>query len=370
MKPTSLRIDPRNRLLSLDVLRGFDMFWITGGESLAIIIAQLTGWGWLEQQMHHVKWDGFHCYDFIFPLFMFISGIAIPYAIESKLEKNIPKRRIVSKVFLRFAMLVVLGILYNGAFQDGFSNARIASVLGQIGFGYFFASMIIIYTRSTYVRLTWLAGILIFIALMQLVFPVPGFGAGVLTPEGCVNGYFDRMLLPGRLYREIFDPEGLLCNVSAIGITLMGTFSGNILRRKHESDWKKIGWLSGIGAILIMVALVINPWYPVIKSCWTTTFNLLAGGIGFLLIALFFLFVDHWRCRKWTFYFRVIGMNSIFVYLFTRIVDVEKISGFFTGWFSKLFSGPASELVTIVGVLAIVWLMLYYMYKKEIFIRI
>jgi predicted acyltransferase len=205
---------------------------------------------------------------------------------------------------------------------------------------------------------------------MQLVFPVPGFGAGILTPEGCVNGYFDRMLLPGRLYREIFDPEGLLCNVSAIGITLMGTFAGNILRRKHESDWKKIGWLSGIGAVLIMVALVINPWYPVIKSCWTTTFNILAGGIGFLLIALFFLLVDHWRCRKWTFYFRVIGMNSIFVYLFTRIVDVEKVSEFFTGWFSKLFSGPANELVTIVGALAIVWLLLYYMYKKEIFIRI
>jgi predicted acyltransferase len=370
MKPTPLRIDPRNRLLSLDVLRGFDMFWITGGGSLAIVISRLTGWEWLGKQMHHVNWEGFHFYDLIFPLFMFISGIAIPYAIESKLDKNVPRRRLLSKAFLRFVVLVGLGLVYNGALSEGFTGLRVASVLGQIGFGYFIASLIVIYFRSYKIRLTWLGAILLFVTLLQLVFPVPGSGAGVLTPEGCVNGFIDRMLLPGKLYREVFDPEGLLCCVSAAGITLMGTFAGNILRKKQAGDWKKIGMLSATGVALIVAALIISPWYPVIKSCWTTTFNLLAGGIGFLLIALSFLVVDHWRFRKSTFYFRVIGMNSIFIYLFYRIVDVKRISEFFTGWVAKLFMEPWSQFVTSVGILAVVWFLLYYMYRKEIFIRI
>jgi predicted acyltransferase len=370
MKTVVLKSDTHHRLYSLDALRGFDMFWITGGGFLAVVIAQMTGWTWLETQMDHVKWDGFHFYDLIFPLFMFISGVAIPFAVESKLEKNIPKRRLVNKVLIRFLILVLLGILYNGALQHGFSNARYASVLGQIGFGYLFASLIVIFTRTIRTRLVWLTGILIFVSILQLFIPVPGIGAGILTPEGCINGYIDRLILPGKLYGGVFDPEGLLCNVSAIGITLMGSFAGNILRRKHTGDWKKIAWLSGTGASLIVTALIISIWYPIIKSCWTTTFNLLAGGISFLLIALFFMVIDHWKFRKWAFYFRVIGMNSIFVYLFTRIVDIESVSKFFTGWLATLAGEQAGQLVLALGALTIIWLVLYFLYKKEVFVRI
>ncbi len=370
MKNLSLKSEPRERLYSLDALRGFDMFWITGGGFLATIVAQRTGWTWLGDQMHHVKWEGFQFYDLIFPLFMFIAGVAIPFAIEARAEKNIPRRRIVRKVIIRFITLVLLGILYNGILKNGFTNARYASVLGQIGFGYLFASLIVIFAPAFRPRMIWLVSILAFVALMQLLFPVPGFGAGVLTPEGCVNGFIDRLLLPGRLHGGTFDPEGLLCNVSAIGITLMGTFAGDILRKKKEHNLRKVGLLAGTGAILIAAALLLNPLYPVIKSCWTTTFNLLAGGISFILLALFFLVIDHWKLRSWAFYFRVIGMNSIFVYLFTRIVDVKSISTFFTGWLTLLVAEETAPLITALGSLAVIWLVLYFMYKKKIFLRI
>jgi len=370
MTTTSLRSDPHKRLYSLDALRGFDMFWITGGGFLFITIAKLTGATWLEGQMHHVRWEGFQFFDLIFPLFMFISGAAIPFAVESKLEKNVPSRKIFQKVLQRFLLLILLGIFYNGAFRGNLSEARFASVLGQIGFGYFFASLVVIYGRSLRTRLFWLAGILLAVALLQLVVPVPGIGAGVLTPEGCINGFIDRALLPGRLHGGTFDPEGLLCNVSAIGITLMGTFAGNILRRKNWGDWQKIGWLSASGAALILLALVLGPFYPIIKSCWTTTFNLLAGGISFLLLALFFLVIDHWKFRGWAFYFRIIGMNSIFVYLFTRLVDMQRVTSFFTGWLTQSMGELAGQLVTATGALALLWLLLYYMYKKEIFLRL
>lgn len=369
MTTKPLRTEPQKRLYSLDVLRGFDMFWITGGGALAIALSQITGADWLEAQMHHAEWEGFRFYDLIFPLFMFIAGVAIPFSVQSKLEKNVPKHKLLVKAFKRLITLIILGILYNGTFRNGFQDGRIASVLGQIGIAYFFAAVIVIYFRSVRSRLIWLGGILAGVGLLQLLVPVPGFGAGVLTPEGCINGYIDRMFLPGRLYGGTFDPEGILCSLSATGVTLMGTFAGMILRHKKTGDWQKTGYLVAAGVAGIALALALSTFYPIIKKCWTSPFNLLTGGIGFLLMAFFYLIIDHWRFRSWAFYFRVIGMNSIFVYLFARIVDVPRITGFFLGWLTKPL-GENGDLLLIVGNLLVIWLVLYYMYKKKIFLRV
>ena len=365
----SLRTEPQKRLHSLDALRGFDMFWITGGGLLAISISKFTGIEWLETQMHHVKWEGFRFEDLIFPLFMFVAGVAIPFSVKAKLEQNVPKKRLFWKVFKRMVILIILGILYNGTFQKGFENGRIASVLGQIGIGYFFAALIVIYFKSFRARIIWLAGILIGFGIIQLLIPVPGFGAGVLTPEGCINGYIDRLLLPGRLYGGTFDPEGILCSLSATGITLMGTIAGNILRKRKTTDWQKIGYLTATGVGLIILALAFSSFYPIIKKCWTSTFNMLTGGISFILMAFFYLIIDHWKFRGWAFYFRVIGMNSIFIYLFTRIIDMQHVTSFFFGWLAKPLGDTGDFLILICG-LALNWLLLYYMYKKKIFLRV
>ena len=370
MATKNTRTEPQKRLYSLDALRGFDMLWITGGGALVIAISQITGAEWLEHQMHHVKWEGFHFEDLIFPLFMFISGVAIPFAVKSKLEKNVPKRKMFWKVFKRLIVLILLGILYNGTFRNGFENGRIASVLGQIGIAYFFASLIVIYFESFRSRLIWLGIILAGIGIIQLLIPVPGFGAGVLTPEGSINGFIDQHLLPGRLYGGTFDPEGLLCSLSATGVTLMGTIAGNILRKKDTSDWQKIGWLAASGISGIVLALVFSTFYPIIKSCWTSTFNLLTGGIGFLLLALFYMIIDHWGFKRWAFYFRVIGMNSIFIYLFTQIVDVRRITEFFLGWLANPLGEEAGGILLLIGTLALLWLLLFYMFKKKIFLRV
>jgi len=218
-------------------------------------------------------------------------------------------------------------------------------------------------------KLFWLGGILIVISIIQLFIPVPGIGAGVFTPEGCINGYIDRALLPGTLCYGIFDPEGILCSLSATGITLMGTFAGHILRNKKTGDWEKLKYLTIIGTAGIILALSLSSFYPIIKKCWTTTFNLLAGGLSFMLIAIFYLIIDHWGFQKWAFYFRVIGMNCIFIYLFNRMVNVTAITNFFLGWIAKPF-GSDNNLVLIVGNLIFIWLLLYYMYKKKIFLRL
>ncbi len=368
------------RLQSLDVLRGFDMFWIVGGASLVTALAGLSGARWLDSvalHMTHVPWIGFHFYDLIFPLFMFISGVAIPLSQRAKQE--LPPRSIVLKGFKRMVILILLGILYNGVFRDGFENPRYASVLGQIGIAWFFASVIVLYSRSFRTRLFWLAAILALIAILQLFVPVPGIGAGVLTPEGCINGYIDRNFLPGRVAYNaegkmipgdgVFDALGILCIVSAIGITLMGTVAGHILQQKKFSEYRKTAILAVTGIVLIIAALVIAPVYPVIKVIWTTTYNLLAGGISFLLIALFYLIIDVWQFNRWSFFFKVIGMNSIFIYLFYRIIPMDTVSLSFFGWLVNL-SVDAGKVIIFTGVILLEWLLLYFMYRKKIFLRV
>lgn len=362
---------PRERLFSLDALRGFDMFWITGGAYLVTTLAQKSDARWLDVlaiQMEHVTWEGFRFYDLIFPLFMFISGIAIPFALGSKLEKKVPQAQLAKKAFKRAVILVFLGFIYNGVFSNGFENPRLASVLGQIGIAYFFASMINIYSKSFKQILYWLGGILAGIAVLQLVVPVPGFGSGELTPEGSINGYIDRMLLPGRLYGGTFDPEGLLCIVSAITVTLMGSVAGHFLRDKKTNDQQKLKTLPLIGVSAIALALLLSTFYPIIKACWTVPFNLLTSGIGFLLISLFYWIIDVKGWKKWSFFFRVIGMNSIFIYLLYDLVDVAKTSKYFFGW--TVLWGDFGHIVSIIGSIMLVWSLLYYMYKKNIFLRV
>ena len=362
---------PRERLLSLDALRGFDMFWITGGGYLVTVLAKYSGAGWLQavaDQMDHVPWNGFHFEDLIFPLFMFISGVAIPFALISKLERKVPKNELAMKALKRALTLVLLGWIYNGVFTNGFEHPRFASVLGQIGLAYFFAAMIVIYTKSFKQTLYWLAGILGVIGIIQLLIPVPGIGAGVLTPEGCINGYIDRALLPGRLYGGPFDPEGLLCIVSAVTVTLMGSVAGHFLRDKKTSDQQKLKTLAIISASAIVAALLLSIFYPIIKACWTSSFNLLTGGIGFLLIAVFYWIIDVKGWKKWSFFFRVIGMNSIFIYLFTDMADPGHISRYLFGW--TVLWGDFGQIISVVGSIMLVWSLMYYMYKKGIFLRV
>ena len=374
--------ETENRLYSLDAIRGFDMLWITGGSSLLAALASLSGGEWLKilaEQMEHVPWIGFHFYDLIFPLFMFISGIAIPLSVSSKLKKNLSKKSLFLKTFRRMITLVLLGFLYNGVFLNGFMNARYVSVLAQIGISYFFASIIVIYSRSYKNSFFWLLGILIGVAIFQLFIPVPGIGPGVLTPEGHINGYIDRLILPGRLAyghdgmlstgNGVYDALGLLSIISAVGITLMGTIAGYILQLEELSKYRKTWALVAIGFTLIIIALLLSPHYPIIKNCWTTTYNLFAGGISFLLFAMFYLLIDVWQYRRWAFYFKVIGLNSIFIYLFTSIVNVNNIVGHFIGWLA-IYMGELESLIMAIGYLAFVWLLLYFMYKKNIFIKV
>ncbi len=353
------------------------MIWIMGGYQLFGAFSKVVDWEWvhvMSKQLTHVEWNGFHFFDLIFPLFIFIMGVAIPFAITSKLEKGVSKRKLVWKAFRRAVILILLGLVYNGILstdfsKTGFFDIRYTSVLGQIGVAYFFATLIVIYISKINVRVYWAIGILVAVTILQLFVPVPGFGAGVFTPEGSINAWIDQHFLPGRLAYGPYDALGVLCIISAIPIAIIGSLAGNVLRNVNLLPEKKVIILSISGFALIAIAIALSPWYPINKKIWTATFDLLTSGISLVLLSIFYFVIDVKGWKKGTLFLKVFGLNAITIYVGTQIISFNHSSNFLFGWLANL-SGEFSKVIIVLGVIYLEWLSLHFLYKKKIFLKV
>lgn len=367
--------DPKlsGRLLSLDTLRGFDMFWISGGEDLIHVLAKVTGWSWavtLGIQFTHVEWHGFVAYDLIFPLFLFLAGVSTPFSFGSRLEKGADRSVLLRKAVSRGLILFFLGVIYNnGIFHTEWEKIRYGSVLGRIGLAGMFAQIIYIYS-GTRAQWGWFFGLLIGYWLFMAFYPVPGCGAGLFTMECNPTSYFDRILMPGRLYKGIHDPEGFVSTIPAIATALMGIFAGNILRDKALNKNRKALYLASGGLISLVAAVLWGTVFPINKNLWTSSFVLMAGGWSLLLLALFYFLVDVLEWRKWTFFFVVIGMNSIVIYMIGDFVDFKYTAeALFGGILSFLPEGTA-KIGKVVAILGLQWGFLYVLYRNKWFLKV
>lgn len=370
--PPNATSAPRDeRLLSLDALRGFDMFWIIGGEEIAHAAARLTGWGWLvwlAGQLEHVEWHGFRFYDLIFPLFLFMAGVSMPYSFEKRLARGDAKAQVTRHVIVRGLVLVLLGMIYNGLLEFDWPNTRLPSVLGRIGLAYLFAGIIVLNTNWRG-RLAWMAGLLVgYWAALKFV-PVPGFGAGDLTPGHTLTDYIDRLLVPGRLYRGDRDPEGLLGTIPAIGTALAGALTGQFLKHNRRSGSFKTAAMALVGLTCLGLAQLWNRDFPINKNLWSSSFVLHCAGWSLLLLALFYLVIDVWRLHRWAFFFIVIGMNSILIYLANRFVDFAYTTHFLFDGMLK-HTGDYQPLLWSMALVLVEWLLLYLLYRKRVFLRV
>lgn len=324
----------------------------------------------MSNQLRHVFWDGLHAYDLIFPLFMFLSGIAIPLSMDGRLDRGDSRLQLWRKILTRTLLLILLGFFYNGVFSGSTQEPRFPSVLGQIGIAWGIAASLHLLVRNTGVRLAILGGLLAGIAALQLLVPVPGHGAGELTRTGAINAWLDRMLLPGRLHGGTFDPEGLLCIISASALTIAGALTGSRLRGAAGISWKTAG-LQALAGISCIGAgwLCWHLGHPPIKALWTTTFNLLAIGISLLLFAAFFSVIDLLRFQRWSFPLRVIGMNPLTIYLLARMVSFQTTSDLLFGRLAR-HTGDAAPVVLACGVLLVEWALLFFLYRKKWFLRV
>jgi predicted acyltransferase len=365
---------PVDRLLSIDALRGFDMLMISGAGSFVYLLHGKTDWAWvnaLALQFEHPAWNGFTFYDFIFPLFLFIAGVSIPFSVNKGLENGMSKARLYGRAFIRMMILIALGILDKNAPVPFFDwhQIRFVGVLQRIGFAGFFTTILYL-NFNTKGRIAWVASLLLFYYAAMFLIPVPGYGAGDLSIEGNLHGWIDRNFLPGRLLQKIYDENGLLTQFPALCLTVLGTLASDIFRNETFSDHTKLRNLIVSGLICVGVGMLWSLHFPINKHLWSSSFILLTGGMSFLSAALFYWIIDILKYRKWTLFFTVIGMNSITIYMAYRLVDFGHTSKLL---FEGLYIHTAEKWHPVfesLGALAIVWTFLYILYRQRIFVKI
>ncbi len=362
------------RVTSIDALRGFTMFWIIGGGT---IFRSLDGifdhpvTAFINKQLYHVKWLGFHFEDLIMPLFIFAVGVSVPFSISNRLQRGQSRRRIYLHIIKRTAVLYLLGVMLgSGGLHFNWPEMDWVGILQRIAVCYFFAAILVMQTK--WPTQAAVAGVILLLywAALELV-PVPGHGPGVITPEGCLPAYIDQQFLPGTIHKDFYgygDSNGILPTLASISTALLGALTGHWLRSGRPGNQKAIG-LTLAGLISLSVGLAWGQVFPIIRLLWTSSMVLFAGGLSLLLLAFFYWLIDVRGYKKWAFGFVVIGMNAIAVFTTSRVFAAHQIGRIFVGGLSK-WCGQWNGLIDAAAGVVVIWLALWWMYRRKLFIRI
>lgn len=358
----------QKRLQCVDALRGFDMLWIIGGGDVVISLAKAHPNSFLNTLAEHFdhQWGQFHFYDIIMPLFMFIVGVVMPVAFKNRLAKGESKKEIYTHVLKRVLKLYILGLIASGHLLDfNISTLHLwTDTLHAIAVGYLVSSILILeFSLKTQIAVTSFL-LLAYWAVMALI-PIPGVGAGIYEPEKNLALYVDDLVLGH--FQEGQGWTYILTNMTFVCSVMLGVFAGHILL--SDKPEKKAGLLAIIGIACVVAGKIWGIWFPVIHHIWTSSLVLFAGGWSFLLLALFYLVIDVWGYKKWAFPFVVIGVNAIAVYVATHLFDFTLIGNVFVKGFAK-WLGSWNEFVQQLAALMVVWLILYWMYRKKTFIKV
>jgi predicted acyltransferase len=362
------------RILSVDVLRGFDMFWLVGGTGLALAIVKLFGatvQDILLPQLDHAEWVGFTFYDLIFPLFEFVMGMSVVFSLQKILIKE-GKGAAYRRLIKRFILLYLLGFIYYGGFSNVWPDIRILGVLQRLAITYLFTGIIFIHLE--------LRGMVIVSALILIGYwilfsfiPVPDKGAISLTPDSNWAQYIDSILLPGKKNGPAgaWDIVGILGTIPATVSCLLGVFAARVLRSKKLEDKQRLICLIGGGLAFVIAGYVWGLQFPIIKKVWTSSYVLVSGGFSLMLMGIFYFLIDIRGYKKWTTLFVWIGVNPITIYMARNLID-------FNGPAKKLVGGNIALLVgeqwayflaTAVS-LAFSLIILRFLYNRKIFIKV
>jgi predicted acyltransferase len=360
------------RLVSLDVFRGFTMFWIVGGSMLMVGLAA-CGHNFvidaIVRQLEHSRWFGLHFYDCIWPSFMLMVGVSIPLS----LAKRSPTENYTLQLTHAIQRAVVLFLL--GSVRESISLGspywvELSSALQPIAIAYLVAFLV---ARRSWRFQASLAGIILTVYAMVLAFvPAPGIPAGSYVFNHNLVHSVDIAVL-GQKHWDIwpYRDEGwgtVLVIIPAIATTLFGLLIGELLMtsRTMASKAKVIG---GIGVGLLTLGFALSPVIPIEMKMWTTSYGLASAGVACLEFLFFFWVVDIVRYRRWSIVFLPFGMNAIFIYMLTSLVSISAGTDVFTGPIA-VHLGRGGLLFQAIGTLAVEWLILFWMMKRKIFVKV
>ena len=373
----------QQRLESLDVLRGFDLFCLVALGKIVHKLSEATQAPVFDSILpcfNHVHWEGFSSWDLVMPLFMFMSGITIPFAL-SRYKESSDKSLVYKRIAKRVILLWIFGMMCQGNLLALDPN-RIylySNTLQAIAMGYLISALFFLHTK---IRTQIIGAIILLLGYwMMMEFIVIGnYGSGNYSPDGNLAEWIDRVVL-GRfrdgaslVNGEVVFSEGYrytwILSSLTFGVTAMsGTFAGYILKYKEWMPQKKLTYLFIIGASMVAMGWIWGIWHPVIKKIWTSSMVLVSSGYCFLLMALFYYIIDYKGYRKYTGWLKVYGMNSIMAYMLSQCINFTSVSqSIFRGL--EQYIGSYYPLLITLSNIAIIYTILWWVYKKKIFLRV
>ena len=379
----------KKRLESLDVLRGADLFFLVALGPIMGKIASAANAEWLDKGMwifHHVAWEGFSPWDIIMPLFMFMAGATIPFAME-RYRREGDKRAALWRISRRVVVLWIFGMMCQGNLLALDPNRiyLFTNTLQAIAVGYAVAAVMFLFTR---LRTQIVAAVLLLLAYwaaMEWVEVVIGnvsferFGGGDYSPEHNLAEWVDREVL-GRfrdhatvengvvVWSKSYHYTWILSSLNFAVTGLCGMFAGKIAK-SEMTEKRKLQWLFGAGAAMVAISLIWSIWMPIIKIIWTSSMALFAAGVSFILLGISYYFVDYKGYNKNITWLKVYGMNSIAAYMLTQIVNFRGVAdSIFYGL--EQYMGDWYSLLLTLAQVGTIYLILYVMYRKKIFLKV
>jgi len=428
IRPTETPPAAGPRLMSVDALRGFDMFWIIGADSLVYALNRMSHsrpTEFLAEQLDHADWEGFHFYDLIFPLFVFIVGASLVFSLTKAIERAC-RADALKRIFRRSVLLFVIALFYSGGFTNAWPDIRLMGVLNRIALAYFFAGLCFCFfkpralvaicagllvgywglmtfvpirdiqlTKLNLARLAQEAGepqtALLFkdsanpsavkdspawAAAQRMFYATTNHVSGTFGPGFNLADHLDFQYLPGRKYDTFFDPEGYLGTLPAIATCLLGVLAGLLLKSQSIPEQRKVVYLISAGVSGALLGWLWNLQFPVVKKIWTSSYVLVAGGYSAILLGVFYQIIEVWQKRSWCQPFVWMGMNSITIYLANNIIGgFRKLAARLAGGDVKMFldehlaKGAGDMVISIVGLLLAFWFV-HFLYRRKVFLRL
>lgn len=370
------------RLESLDALRGFDLFFLVALGPLMHSLARTANVEWLNESMwvfSHVSWEGFSPWDLIMPLFLFMSGISMPFSL-SRYKSISDKRPLLRRLAKRILLLWIFGMMCQGNLLalDPNTIYLYSNTLQAIATGYLITALLFLFTSRRTQIISAVVLLLVYWTAMQFI-TVDGYGGGNYTPQGNLAEWIDNTVL-GRFRdtAQVIDRKVVIADwyhytwiLSSLnfGVTVLtGLFAGYIAKDKIEEK-KKLKLYFGTGITMVIAGWLWNFQMPVIKTIWTSSMVLVSSGYCFLLMGLFYYWIDYKGHRSGITWLKVYGMNSIVAYMLANVVNFRCIGESLFYGLEQYMGSYYSFLMTLWNIGA-VYVIIWFMYKRGIFLKV